>query len=181
MVVFWRIGFEVKRREQSAQKQPVAQITRDQNGVFALPTEAGGLGQRLFHHRCCIDKHLHLAGCFAIFSCFTHQFLRQLLQLSFDDIVVIAATGINRDRATVFERECGEGVAVRPVIHAKHDNRAHLRPQGLWRGALVFAVAHPLHRRMVTVFKPTGELLAMALVSRCHAANIKAEFQSIFG
>jgi hypothetical protein len=37
-------------------------VAADEVGVLALPAEAGGGGQRLFHHRRGIDEDLHLAA-----------------------------------------------------------------------------------------------------------------------
>ena len=43
-------------------EQPAALPPADQIGVLALPADARGLGQRLFHDGCGVDEHLHRAA-----------------------------------------------------------------------------------------------------------------------
>ena len=56
------IGREVGGGEDRAEKQPGAMLAADQIGVLALPAEAGGFCQRLFHHRRGVDEDLDVAA-----------------------------------------------------------------------------------------------------------------------
>jgi hypothetical protein len=51
-------------------------------------------------------------------------------------------------------REHGAGVFVWPVIHAEHDDGAHLRPQDTRIGAALLGVRHPVHAAMGTGIEP---------------------------
>jgi hypothetical protein len=56
MVDLGCIGRQVERGEDRAEKQPRAELARDQVGMLALPAEVSRLRQRLFHHGGGIDK-----------------------------------------------------------------------------------------------------------------------------
>ena len=56
----------------------------DKVGVLALPAQACGLGQRLFHHRRGIDKDLHLAA-----ETGDHE-LGKMLELAAQHVVIVA-------------------------------------------------------------------------------------------
>ena len=62
MIVLGRIGRQIERGEDRAEEQPGAELPRHEIGVLALPADAGGRGQRLFHHRGRIDEHFHIAA-----------------------------------------------------------------------------------------------------------------------
>ena len=62
MVALGRVGRQFEPRENRAEEQPRTELARDEIGVLALPAEASGFGQRLFHHRRRIDKDLDLAA-----------------------------------------------------------------------------------------------------------------------
>ncbi len=76
---------QFERREDRAEKQPGAELARDQIGVLALPAEAGGFGERLLHHRRGVDEDLHLAAGLG------REPLRDALQLALDQVVIVAA------------------------------------------------------------------------------------------
>jgi len=61
MVVLRRVRDKLKIGENGPQKQPGAEIARDEIGVLALPAKPGGLGQRLLHHWRGVDEDLDLA------------------------------------------------------------------------------------------------------------------------
>src|SRR5882724_13417870 len=55
MIGLGLVARQVERGVDRAEKQPGAEPARDQVGVLALPAEAGGLRQRLFHYGRGID------------------------------------------------------------------------------------------------------------------------------
>ncbi len=57
-----RVGRELERGVDLAQEEPGAVAAGDQVGVLALPAEAGGLGERLFHDRGGIDEDFDVAA-----------------------------------------------------------------------------------------------------------------------
>ncbi len=56
------VARQVERGEDRAEKQPRAELARHEVGVLALPAEAGGLRQRLFHHGGGVDEHFHVVA-----------------------------------------------------------------------------------------------------------------------
>ena len=130
---------EVKRGEDGAKEQPRAELARDEIGVLALPAEPGAGGQRLLHDGGGVNEHLHLAAGMG------DEPARQRLEPRLDDLVVVVALGIDRDRAAVALREYGERIGVRPIIEAEHDDRSHLRPERARVGAALRTRCHPGH------------------------------------
>ena len=59
--------------------------------MFALPTEAGGLGERLLHDGRGVDEHLDVLPRPA------REFSRDRFQFAFDDVVVVRALGVDGD------------------------------------------------------------------------------------
>ena len=118
------IGRQFERGEDRAEKQPRAVLARHQIGVLALPAEAGARGERLLHHRGGVDEHLHVA------AGLRDQPARDRLQPRLDQLVIVVALGIDRDRARGrVALEDRQRIVVRPVVHAEHDDRAHVGPQ----------------------------------------------------
>jgi hypothetical protein len=116
------IARQVGGGEDRAEKQPGAELTRDEVGMLSLPAEARRLRQRLFHHRRGIDKYLDLA------TGFVEQPSRQRLQPLLDQVVIVVAARINRDRAAGALLQHGERIFVGSVVDAQHDHRADGRP-----------------------------------------------------
>ena len=151
-------------------------IAADDIGMLALPAETGGLRQRLFHHRCGIDKDLHLA--FGL----SDQPSGGALERPLHHVMIILALRIDRNAAVigdVFQRKRigGGGVA-----HAKHDHRLHVRPQGRRIGSLVGAVRHPDHVALPALGEPLPQPLPGLgrQCRRCYADGRKPLFHRLF-
>src|SRR5205814_4575410 len=56
MILLARLGRDLQRRQNRAEKQPRTERTRHQIGVLALPADTGFLRQRLLHHRRGVDE-----------------------------------------------------------------------------------------------------------------------------
>ncbi len=78
---------QFERGEDRAEKQPRAELARNQIGVLALPAEPGGCRERLLHHRRGVDEHFHVA------ARLRDQPARELLQPRLDDLVIVARPG----------------------------------------------------------------------------------------
>ena len=87
------VARQFERGEDRAEKQPGAEFARHQIGVLALPAQPRRLRQRLFHHGGGIDEHLDLA------AGRRDQPARQRLQPLLDQVVIVVALRIDRDRA----------------------------------------------------------------------------------
>jgi len=122
IIFFARIGLQIERGVDFAKEQPRSVRARHQIGVLALPADAGAHRQRFFHHRCGIDEDLYLGP-----EPFMHP-ARDPLQALLEDIVIVTALGVDRDRAPVGPVENIERRAGRAVIHPQHDDRARIRP-----------------------------------------------------
>ena len=146
MIHVRRIARQIERGEDGAEEQPGAEFARHQIGVLALPAQPRRLRQRLFHHGGGIDKHLYLAaGC-------GDQPARQRLQPLLDQIVIVVALGIDRDRAAAALLQDRQRVLVGPVIDAEHDDGAHLGPQHPRIGAALGSSAKPVHVAVAASF-----------------------------
>ncbi len=128
--------------EDRAEKQPGAEFARDEIGVLALPAQPGRLRQRLFHHGGGIDEYLDLG------ARGRGQPSRQRLQPLLDQVVIIVALRIDRDRAARALLEDRQRIFVRSVIDAEHDHRAHIRPQHARIGAAFRIGGEPVHVAM---------------------------------
>src|SRR5260370_37465344 len=93
MIGFGRVRLELERGEDGAEKQPRPELERDEVGVLALPAEARGGGERLFHHGGGVDEH------FGFGAGWLDERARDSLELWFDDLLVIIALRVGRDRA----------------------------------------------------------------------------------
>ena len=146
MIPLRLIRRKIERGQDGAEEQPRAAVARDQVGVLALPAEPGGRRERLFHQRGGIDEDLGVAAGSA------EQPSGNRFQPRLDDLVVVIAVRVDRDGAAVRPVEDRERIAGRPVVHAEHDDRAHLGPQRA-RIAAPFAVGHPTH----VAVRPIGQ------------------------
>src|SRR5262249_32955218 len=139
MVPFGRIRFDRKRGEDRAEKQPRPVAARHQIGVLALPPQARSLRQRLLHDGCGVNKNLGVA------SSLRDQPTRNCFQPWLDDLVVVIALRIDRDRAVTALAQDRERVIVRPVVHPQHDDRAGVWPQYARVAAPFSGGGHPGH------------------------------------
>ena len=142
MIDVRRIARQIERRENRAEEQPGAEFARHQVGVLALPAQPRRLRQRLFHHGCGIDKHLYIAA-----RC-GDQPARQCFQPLLDQVVIVVALGIDRNRAAAALLQDRQRVLIGPVIDAEHDDGAHLGPQHPRIGAALGVSAKPVHVAM---------------------------------
>ena len=125
--------------------------------MLALPAEPCRFGEGFFHDWSGIDEHFQvLAGGPG------SEAAGDALELALDDVVVIAVLRIDRNRRLVFLRQNIQRVAIRPVIHGEHDDRAHLRPQCLRVGPALFRLLHPFH----TGVPPERQILAQPLFGK---------------
>src|SRR3546814_5854424 len=83
MIALRRVRLQRQIGEDFAEEQPGAEIQRHQVAVLALPAEAGGLGEVLFHDRRGVDENLHT--CLQVVV----QPARQRLQALLDEIVIV--------------------------------------------------------------------------------------------
>jgi hypothetical protein len=139
MIGLRRIRGQIEAGKDRAEKQPRAELPRHQIGMLSLPAESGGGGERLFHHRCGVDKNFHVAAG-AI-----DEPASDLFQTGFDQVVVIVAARIDRNGAAAWLLENGKRIAIRSVIDAEHQDGAHLRPQHLRVAAPIGVGRHPRH------------------------------------
>ena len=95
MVLLRRVRLDLGRGEDRAEKQPRAELAADEIGVLALPADAGGFGERLFHDRRGVDEDLHVAAGPG------DDAAGDLLQPALDDVVIVAVLRIDGDRAAV--------------------------------------------------------------------------------
>ena len=95
VIAFGGIGLELEAQIDLAEKQPGAELSRDQIGVLALPAQPGALGERLFHDRRRIDKQFERARPALVDP------MRERLQPAFQNLVVIAAARIDRNDAAI--------------------------------------------------------------------------------
>jgi hypothetical protein len=145
MIGFRRIRLEFERGEDRAEKQPGAELERDEVGVLALPAEARGRGERFFHHGRGVDEHLRLA------AGGLDERAGDALELRFDEVVIVLAMRIGRNHAQPALLEDLQRVTVRAVIEPQHDDGTHVRPQRPRVAATLRRRFHPRHVAMQTL------------------------------
>ena len=139
MLSLGRIRLERGSGQYHAEKQPVAVGAAQQVGVFALPAEAGALGQRLFHQRGGVDEDLD------VLACAGGDLAGQGLEAPLDDLVIVIAPGVDRDIAGRPVRHFGKGVVLRAIVEAKHHGGPGPVPHGGRMGAALQRRLHPAH------------------------------------
>ena len=146
------IARQIERCKNRTEKQPGAELARDEVGVLALPAQSRRLRQRLFHHGRGVDEHFYLAarGC--------NQPSRKRLQPLLDQVVIIVALRIDRDRAARAPLQNRQRVFVGPVIDPQHDDRAHGRPQQARVGAAFRLRGEPVHIAMGAGIEEVAEI-----------------------
>ena len=131
------VGRQFGRGQYRPEKQPRAMNARHQICMFALPAKSRQSGMRLLHQGRRIDED---------FDVCTRAALKgpsELLDLALQDIVVIAALGVdgNGCPALIIERQ--QGIGVWRVTLADHDDRARLWPQDMRISAPLGGRRHP--------------------------------------
>ena len=119
--------------------------------MLALPAETGGLGQRFLHDGGGIDEKLDLAA-----IGLAHP-AAERLELLFDDIVIVAMAGIERDIAHNAVARGSAGILRRPIVEAENDDRARRRPERPRIGAALGLVGEPNHIAVKSGGKKTRE------------------------
>ncbi|EGE58995.1 hypothetical protein RHECNPAF_2530074 [Rhizobium etli CNPAF512] len=153
MIGLFSVDGEIRGGEHAAEKQPGTMRAADEIGVFALPAEAGGRRQGLFHDRRGIDEHFHVgAG-----TC--GKTGGDLLQPALDDVVIIAVAGIDRYRRSIGFGEDAARIFLRGVIEAEDDHGSHLAPERQGIAAPIARLRHPLHRAMAPGIDELAEAL----------------------
>lgn len=146
--VFLRlIRFKIEGGENGAQKKPLAFFGVQQNGVFALPSETGLLGDGFFEEWAGVN-----VG--AVFPAPFAENGAEVFKAFVDELVVIAAEGVFGDAAAAL----GLGLQ---VIHADHDKGFGLWHEFFGISAAFRVLRHPLHFAVHTALNPAKiELLA---------------------
>ena len=138
--------------------------------MLALPAEARGGGERLFHDGGGVDEDFDfLAGGVG-------EPAGDLLEPRFDEIVIIAVAGVDGDIARAFIVEARHRIIVRPVIHGQHDNAFDVGPERAGPRAAAFGFFHPNHIAVAALGQPlreAGDGLGRG-VRRCHAHGVEA-------
>jgi hypothetical protein len=119
--------------------------------VLALPAESRGGGERLLHHGGGIDEHFCLA------ADRRDERAGDALELSLEDLVIVLALRIGRDRAALGFFEDRQRIAVGAVIEADHDDGAHLSPQRARIAASLGRALHPFHLAVHALREELGE------------------------
>ena len=165
------IGRELEREEDLAEKQPRAELPRNEIGVLALPAEAGAPGDRLFHHRRGIDKQLERARPALLDP------MREPFQAPLQSVVIIAAARINRERTAIARFRQRQRVVLRGVINAEHDHRARFRPQRPWIAAPRRSAAEPAHVAVIAAVDEFAEPGARLGVETRFGKSDRIEFR----
>ena len=123
-------------------------VAADDIGMLALPAEASGFCQRLFHDRRGIDKYLYLAR--RLFD----QPAGGPLEGALDDIMIILALSIDRNPAVIGNAFQREGIRPGSIAHSQHNDRPDIRPQMRGIGPFVRPVLHPDHIAVTAIRQP---------------------------
>ena len=95
MADFWAVWFKKNRSENRTQEKEIAQIPRQEIGMFALPSQTCSLRKGFLHHWGRIDKNLNLMA----FACLIQQPSPEALEPLFDAIMIVFVLSIDRDRS----------------------------------------------------------------------------------
>ena len=181
MIALGRVARQRQRGEDRAKKQPGAEVARDEIGVLALPAKARRLRQRLLHDRRGIDEHLDLGRVEALIAGGGRELSRELLQAAFDDLVIIAVAGVDRDVARAFVGESRQRIAGRRVIRPEHHDADRLRPEFAGIGAARLSRGKPVHVSGRARGEPGGKAFAGAFDGgrRGDPANVETKLQRL--
>ena len=154
VIALGSIGFQREAQIDLAEKQPGAELPRDQIGVLALPAQPGALGKRLFHYRRGIDEQLERARP-APFDPMCER-----LQPPLQDVVIIAAARVHRNDAAIAPLRQRQWVVLGSVIDAEHDDRACFGPQRLRIAAPRRSAGEPTHVAVIAARDEFAEPVA---------------------
>ena len=142
MFGFGRVRFDLGGGQYGTQKQPVAVGAAEQIGVFALPAQAGALGQRLLHQGGGVDEDLDVGAVAG------RDLTRQLFQPTLDDLVIVVAARIDRDVSGRAVGQLVQRIVIGTVVHAQDDGGLRLVPHGRGMLAAIQRRLHPVHVAM---------------------------------
>ena len=94
-VRFRGVSRQIERCEDRAEKQPGAELARDQVGVLALPSKSGMGGKRLLHDGRSVDEYFHVSAGVG------GKPAREVLEFGFDQLVIVVALRVDRDRCAI--------------------------------------------------------------------------------
>ena len=139
--------------------------------MLALPAEPRRLRQRLLHDRGGVDKDLHLA------SASPRQPAGKVLELAFDDVMVVAVARVDRDVGGAPIVQQRQRILRRPVVQPQHDDGPHLRPQDERVGPSRLRSGEPIHVARVPGLDEGAQALRSLRdrVGRGDPAKIEAE------
>ncbi len=120
--------------------------------MLALPAQSRRLRQRFFHHCGGVDEYLDLGA-----RC-GDQPSRQRLQPLLDQVVIIIALRVDRNRTAGALLEYRQRILIRPVIDAEHDHRAHVGPQHPRVSAAFRTCGEPVHVAMRAGLKEAAKI-----------------------
>ncbi len=138
---------------------------RNKVGMLALPANARGLRQRLFHHRRRVHEHLH----FARLSGTRDDVLSKRLLHALHHLVVVAISGIDRDVAAITLLQRGERIVIRCVGQSKRDDGPRLRPERARVAPLLGAFSQPAHVAVLSGGDELGQSFPDRAAKLCRA------------
>ena len=139
MVLLWGTWPQRGGCEDRTEKEPRPKFAGHNIGMLALPADPRGLSQRLLHHRRRVDEDLHAR------TAAGRKIAGDSFELALDDIVVIEALRVDRDCGVAAPRDRCQGICVRAIARAEHDDRADIGPQHPRIGPAVRLVREPCH------------------------------------
>ena len=92
---------------------------------------------------------------------------RQPSQLLFQDVMVIAPSGIHRHRRPLRMIVKEQRVFFRSVILSNNDNTARLRPEPLWPDTAFPGLGHPAHIAVIAVRQIRFKVISRIAVVGC--------------
>ncbi len=177
MIVFGRVRLDRGTGEDLAEKEPRAEVARDEIGVLALPAEPCARGERLLHHRRGIDEELHIVSRQRLNPC------SKLLELCLEHVVIVGALRIGRDRATRSLIQDRERVAAARIVQPEQDDGARLRPESPRALAPLARLGEPGHVPLAALGEERGERGTRPLdrIGRGEADRVEAKRLGFFG
>ena len=181
MIALGRIERQRQRREDRAEKQPGAELARDEIGVLALPAKARRLRQRLLHHGRGVDENLDLRRAKAAMRAAATSQPASCFRRALDDVVIVAVARIDRDIAGALIGESRQRIAGRPVIHPQHQDAGGLGPKRGGIGAARRRRSQPVHVAGGAGREPGGKPLAGAFdrSGRSCLADVETKLQRL--
>ena len=162
-----------------AEEKPAARVAIENQGVLALPAEAGFLGEGFFHHRRAVHEG---AGQTGVGHFFADQ-RRQPRQPFAHQLVVVAAQGVAGHIGFLFLLQHLHRLGVRrQVVHAQRQHTHGVRLQLRRPRALVAVGGHPAHLAVAAGGQPVVQaLFRLAQVQVGDAHLLEAQRPGVLG